>query len=229
MVLFQKIQDIELQHITNHHNSINSINNYFLHRLASILCFIGYFIFGIIATTSLKDTYHEPLNFVKNLLFCIAFFGIGHNYLEDFLGRNTNDFFKKIDAVKRFEIYNILLIIYGILCFTVPERKYHMFTFYRAAVERPHINEIEIDGFLIILSHLLLGLSLFAQQYTDVILIISFSLYIFSYGMSFVFNMLTDSRSKYGIMFYAILFGSVFLTIAYSLELFLLVTQNYFN
>lgn len=226
MVLVNELQDIELQNITNYHKTISMNNDYFLHRLASILCCIGYFIFGAIALVSLKDTYHEPLNLVKNLLFCIAFFGIGHNYLEDFLARNTNEFFRKIDTVKRFEIFNIFLIIYGFLCFVVPERKYHMFTFYRAAVEKPHINDIEIDGFLIILSHLLLGLSLFAEQYSKIILIISFSLYILSYGMSFIFNMITDSHSKYGFMFYAILFGSVFLTIAYSLELFLLVAQD---
>ena len=226
MVLFNELQDIELQNITNYHKTISMNNDYFLHRLASILCCIGYFVFGAIALVSLRDTYHEPLNLVKNLLFCLAFFGISHIYLEDFITRNTNEFFNKLSTAKRFEIFNIFLIIYGILCFTVPERKYHMFTFYRTAVERPHINEIEIDGFLIILSHLLLGLSLFAQQYSEIILIICFSLYIFSYGMSFILNMMTDSRSKYGMMFYAILFGSVFLTIGYSLELFLLVAQG---
>ena len=225
MVLINDLNVIELQNVNNLNDTKEQMLDYFLHRLASLFNALGYFVFAMIAVASFLYTYKNPMGLIKNILFCVSFFGIASLYLDEFTSMHTGNLFHKIQSVKKFEFYNILVVIYGALSLVFPDEKYHMFTFYRALVKKPHINHIEIDGLLIIFSHFLLGMSVFIQQYSATIMAIAFSLYIISYGMAMIFNLVTDSRSKYGTMFYAILFGSVFLTLGYMMELYLVLIE----
>ena len=229
MDLFTDFKDVRFTNVDTYHETKDMIDTYFLKKLSSIINALGYFIFACIAVPSFFTSYDHPSSFIKNMLFCVAFFGIASNYWAEFNARNTGDFYKKVSSVKHFEIYNILIIIYGVLCLIVKDDRFHMFAFYRSSVERPKIGGVEIDGLLIIISHFLLGLSILAEKYLTYILLLCFSLYIFSYGLSFFFNLLTVSKSKNGTMFYAILLGSFFLILGYMIEIVLMVKENILN
>ena len=229
MNLFTDFKDVEFTNVDTYHQTKSMIDTYFYKKLSSIINAIGYFIFACIALTSFPMSYGHPLSFIKNILFCVAFFGIASTYWSEFNARNSGDFFEKVSSVKEFELYNILIIIYGVLCLVVKDDRFHMFAFYRSSVERPKIGGIEIDGLLIIISHFLLGLSILAENYLTYIMLFCFSLYVFSYGLSFFFNLITESKSKNGTMFYAILLGSFFLVLGYILEFVLMVNEKILN
>ena len=105
MVLINDLNVIELQNVNNLNDTKEQMLDYFLHRLASLFNALGYFVFcydcGCFHSCILIK---NPMGLIKNILFCVSFFGIASLYLDEFTSMHTGNLFHKNTECKKIRI-----------------------------------------------------------------------------------------------------------------------------
>lgn len=205
-----------LTELDNHDHTLQLLRDYDLRKVTDMLLAGGYTLFGVVSLFSLKETRHDPILLIKNILFCVAFLGIAYEYYLKYTAQHTIKF--EHDTVSKFIFYNICVVLYGLTSIFYRNTKHHMHVFYRAATEKPAIYGLEIDALLTFISHGLLTISAFTTTNLHILLMVVYLLFIISFGMAFVSNILTGTV-KNRALYYAIAIGSCMMIIGYIYEL----------
>ena len=208
--------DIGLTELDNYDHTLKLLRDYDLRKVTDMLLAGGYTLFGVVSLFSLKDTRHDPILLIKNVLFCVAFLGIAYEYYLKYTAQHTIKF--EEDTVSKFIFYNICVVLYGLTSIFYRNTKHHMHVFYRAATEKPSIYGLEIDALLTFISHALLTISAFMTTNLHILLMVVYLLFIISFGMAFVSNILTGTVKNWA-LYYAIAIGSCLMIIGYIYEM----------
>jgi len=212
-------KDIKKMNITNYDTTLKTLKTYNIRKTIDVLLIVGYSLFGGISIFSLLNTYHDPILFLKNILFLIAFFGISYDYYLKYTEPNTMNIENNTTFTHRFFIYNICILLYGLLSIFYKDTRFHMNVFYRSFVHKPTINGLELDAILAFIAHSLLITTVVVNNTDTRILNIVYLLFIISYGMSFLYNLLTTTTVKNKLLFYAINLGSFCMLLGYISEI----------
>jgi hypothetical protein len=216
---FQDFSIINMTNLNDYQVSINSLDDYKYHRMAHLLCAIGYLCFALISSMTFLTSYKNPIELTKNILFCVAFFGISSVYFEKFLAKHVTGTHEVLTNFYEFFVFNIMLVIYGLLAILYTT-KYHIYSFYKSPVKRFSIFGIEIDGLLFVLCHALLLLSVLTTKHFKLpIFLLAIVLLLCSYGLVLFTNYLKSDSMKNKLLYNIINFASLALLIGYSTEL----------
>lgn len=220
MGIFDDTQSVVFENAsTNNYNALaDTFSRSQSETIKDTIISIGYFIFASISLTSFRDTYMDPMLFIKNMLLCIAFYGISYTYMSDASRSNMHNLdIINIYSTRQNALYNGLIIIYALLCIFHKDARYHMNVFYRVTVKKPTIFGIEIDGILNLTAHTLLLMSLIYNVTGLTVPLIVTILFIISYLILFIFN-LNRTNVKNDWLYYAIFAGSFFLLVGYGYD-----------
>lgn len=221
MGIFDDTQSVVFENasIRNYNVLVDTISRSQSETIKDTIISIGYFIFGSISLTSLRHTYMDPMLFIKNVLICIAFYGISHTYMYDASSSNMHhfDIVNKIYSARQNVLYNGLIVIYALLSIFYKDTRYHMNVFYRVAVKKPTMFGIEIDGILTLVAHTLLLMTLIYNVTGLTAPLIVSILFIISYSILFVFN-LNRTNIKNEWLYSAIFVGSFLLIAGYGYD-----------
>jgi len=216
MYMDSHTNDIGLTELDNYDHTLQLLRDYNLRKITDLLLAGGYTLFGVVSLFSLKDTRHDPILLIKNVLFCVAFLGIAYEYYLKYAAQHTIKF--EHDIVSKFVFYNICIVLYGLTSIFYRNTKYHMHVFYRPATEKPAIHGLEIDALLTFISHALLTISAFMTTNLHILLMVVYVLLLISFSMSFISNILTQTVQNRA-LYYAIAIGSCLMIIGYIYEL----------
>jgi len=207
-----------LTELDNHDHTLQLLRNYNLRKITDMLLAGGYTLFGVVSLFSLNETRHDPILLIKNVLFCVAFLGIAYEYYLKYAAQHTIKFEHDTVSMSKFVFYNICVVLYGLTSIFYRNTKYHMHVFYRVATEKAAIYGLEIDALLTFISHTLLTISAFTTTNLHILLMVVYLLFIISFSMSFVSNILTRTVKNW-VLYYAIAIGSCMMIIGYIYEL----------
>jgi len=217
---FQDFSIINMTNLNDYQVSINSLDDYKYHKIAHILCAVGYLCFALISSMTFLTSYKKPIELTKNILFCVAFFGISIVYFEKFFAKHVTGIYEVLTSFNKFFLFNIMLVLYGLLAILYTT-KYHTYNFYKSSVKRFSIFGIEIDGLLFVLCHVFLLLSVLTKHFKLPIYSLAIVLLLCSYGLVLFTNYLKSDSIKNKLLYNIINFASIALLLGYSAELFM--------